>query len=218
MNLFITGTDTDVGKTYVTTLLVRALASRGDRVMPFKPIACGTREDALQLLEASGREDITVDDVNPVWFKSRAAPFAASMIEGGTIDVQALAAQAKRLAQQNDHLIVEGAGGWEVPVTADQAMSDFAALLGYPVLIVVNNKLGALNHTILTVRQVEAFDLKVAGLVLNHVQAERDAASISNRTVLEQFLACPILAELHFEEETIDLAAVEEAVRVVSKL
>jgi len=87
MNLFITGTDTDVGKTYVTSVIVRALAQRGDRVMPFKPIACGTREDAAQLLEASGRTDITVDDVNPVWFKSRAAPFAASLIEGGSIDV-----------------------------------------------------------------------------------------------------------------------------------
>lgn len=216
MNIFITGTDTDVGKTYVTSLLVRALAKRGDRVMPFKPIACGSREDAEQLLKASGRTDITVDDVNPVWFKSRAAPLAASLIEGRPIDVPSLAEQAKVLAQKNDHLIVEGAGGWEVPVTADQAMSDLAALLGYPVLIVVNNKLGALNHTILTVRQVEAFDLKVAGLVLNHVQAERDAASISNRVVLEQFLACPILAELHFEEETIDLSAIEEAVRLIA--
>ncbi|RFC48387.1 MAG: dethiobiotin synthetase [Verrucomicrobia bacterium] len=218
MNLFITGTDTDVGKTYVTTLIVRALAQRGDRVMPFKPIACGTREDAMQLLKASGRGDLTVDDVNPVWFKSRAAPFAASMIEGGSVDVVRLAERAKALATQNDHLIVEGAGGWEVPVTADQAMSDFAALLGYPVLVVVDNKLGALNHTILTVRQVEAFDLKVAGLVLNHVRPERDAASISNRVVLEQFLGCPIVAELHFEEESIDLAPVEEAVRLVSKL
>jgi dethiobiotin synthetase len=218
MNLFITGTDTDVGKTYVTTLIVRALAQRGDRVMPFKPIACGTREDATQLLEASGRTDITVDDINPVWFKSRAAPFAATMIEGGSIDVLNLAERAKVLAKENDHLIVEGAGGWEVPVTADQAMSDFAALLGYPVLIVVDNKLGALNHTILTVRQVEAFDLKVAGLVLNHVRPERDAASISNRVVLEQFLACPIVAELHFEDEAIDIASVEEAVRLVSKL
>jgi len=215
MNLFITGTDTDVGKTYVTSVIVRALAQRGDRVMPFKPIACGTREDAAQLLKASGRTDITVDDVNPVWFKSRAAPFAASLIEGGTIDVVKLAERAKILAQQNDHLIVEGAGGWEVPVTADQAMSDFAALLGYPVLIVVDNKLGALNHTILTVRQVEAFDLRVAGLVLNHARPERDAASISNRVVLEQFLACPIVAEIQFDEDSIDLAALEEAIRVV---
>jgi dethiobiotin synthetase len=216
MNLFITGTDTDVGKTYVTTLIVQALAKRGDKVMPFKPISCGAREDAAQLLKASGRTDITLDDVNPTWFKSRAAPFAASLIEGKGVNVSELADRAKALAEVNDHLIVEGAGGWEVPVTADQAMSDFAALLGYPVLIVVNNKLGALNHTILTVRQVEAFELKVAGLVLNHVQAERDAASISNRVVLEQFLACPILAELHFEEETIALAAIEEAVRSIS--
>jgi dethiobiotin synthetase len=216
MNLFITGTDTDVGKTYVTSLLVRALARRGDRVMPFKPVACGDRSDATQLLAASGRRDIGLDDVNPVWFKSRAAPYAASLIEGGTVDLPDLAARARKLAAENDHLVVEGAGGWEVPVTADQAMSDFAAMLGFPVIVVVDNKLGALNHTILTVRQVEAFDLRVAGLILNHVREERDAASISNRVVLETFLGCPILAELLHDEERIDLDVVEEAVRAVT--
>jgi len=93
-------------------------------------------------------------------------------------------------------VLVEGAGGWEVPLRADVMLSDFARDLGWPVVVVVRNQLGALNHTILTVRAIQAAGLACAGLVINHPADERDPASISNRAVLEDVLDVPVLAEV----------------------
>tara|TARA_R110002096_G_scaffold13623_11_gene48036 strand:- start:542 stop:1192 length:651 start_codon:yes stop_codon:yes gene_type:complete len=212
MNLFITGTNTGVGKTYVSSLICKALAARGDRVAPFKPIVCGERDDAQLLLAASGRDDLSLDQVNPLHFKSPVAPMTAAMIENREIDVDDLVRKARDLEADSDHLIVEGVGGWEVPISADLSMADFAAKLDYPVVVVVDNRLGALNHTILTVRSVEIFELSCLGLILNSTEESRDAASISNRVVLEQFLGSPILAELLFDQEEIDVTPLLELV------
>lgn len=210
MNLFITGTNTGVGKTYVTSLICKALAERGDRVAPYKPIVCGERDDASHLLAASGRDDLTLDQANPLHFKSPVSPMTAGMIENREIDVDALVEQARKLESDADHVIVEGVGGWEVPISADTSMADFAAKLDYPVVVVVDNRLGALNHTILTVRSVEIFELSCLGLILNSTEESRDAASISNRVVLEQFLGSPILAELLFDQEEIEIDSLLE--------
>ncbi len=212
MKLFITGTNTGVGKTYVSSLICKALAKRGDRVAPYKPIVCGDRDDPERLLAASGRKDLTLDQVNPLHFKSPVAPMAAAMIENREIDVDALVRQARALEADADHVIVEGVGGWEVPISADLSMADFAAKLDYPVIVVVDNKLGALNHTILTVRSVEIFELSCLGLVLNSTEESRDAASISNRVILEKFLGSPILAELLHDEEDFDLQPILDLV------
>ncbi|MEM1296123.1 MAG: dethiobiotin synthase, partial [Verrucomicrobiota bacterium] len=117
MNLFITGTNTGVGKTYVSTLICKALAERGDRVAPFKPIVCGERDDAERLLAASGRDGLTVDDVNPLHFKSPVSPMTASMIENREIEIDDLVQKARELEADSDHMIVEGVGGWEVPIS-----------------------------------------------------------------------------------------------------
>jgi dethiobiotin synthetase len=108
------------------------------------------------------------------------------------------------LAARFEDVLIEGAGGWEVPLTASETLADFAQSLGLPVVLVVNNRLGALNHTILTVRNIQARGLRCAGVILNHVGEERDAASISNRMVLERFLEVPILAEVMHGETEMD--------------
>lgn len=172
-----------------------------------KPVCCGDRDDARQLLEASGRDDLTLDEINPLWLKTPASPMAAALIENRQIDPDSLVESARRLLERADTLIVEGAGGWEVPITAKFTMADLAFGLGFPVIVVVDNKLGALNHTILTVRQIAARGLPCAGLVLNQVSDERDAASISNRVVLEQLLDVPILAELLHDADEIEFLA-----------
>lgn len=205
MNLFITGTDTGVGKTFVTALLTRALAARGEPVLALKPVCCGDRQDAELLRQASGRGDLSLDDINPCWLKTPAAPLTAALIECVTLSVPALAAQVRRHVHPERHLLVEGVGGWEVPLTPAESVASLAAELGFPVLVVVDNKLGALNHTLLTVRRIEAAGLPLAGLVLNHTRPMRDAASVSNRHILESILGLPVLADLLFEADAIDL-------------
>ena len=101
-------------------------------------------------------------------------------------------------------MLVEGIGGWEVPIATGYRVGDFAAELGLPVLLVVNNRLGALNHTILTAKAIAAAGLECAGILLNHVEDERDSASVSNRVILEQELEVPVLADILHGETAID--------------
>lgn len=200
---FITGTDTDAGKTYVTCLLLESLRRAGHRVAGYKPFVCGPRTDAHQLQDSSS-PGLTLDEVNPVWFKSPAAPFAASLLENKPVPLDVARAGFHHLAAGHRHVLVEGAGGWEAPLTESETLADFAQSLALPVIVVVNNRLGALNHTILTVRNIQARGLPCAGVILNYVHEERDAASISNRMVLERFLNVPVLAEVMHGETEID--------------
>lgn len=204
MKIFVTGTDTGVGKTYVCALLLEALRREGKLAAGFKPICCGGREDVDALLAASA-PGLTHDEINPVWLKSPLAPYSASLIENAPIDSGILRAAYDEIEQRFEHIVVEGVGGWEVPVTRDVLTSDFASEIGLPVVVVVDNKLGAMNHTILTVRAIRARGLRCAGLILNHVDEERDSASISNGAVLAEILEVPILLDLLHGEEEVSL-------------
>ncbi len=203
MHYFITGTDTDSGKTYVTCLLLEALRREGLNAVGYKPLACGDRVDAHALRQA-GEDTLTLEEINPVYLKVPASPFAAGLLENKAVDVEAARQGFFSLAVQYSHVLVEGAGGWEVPLTSSTSMADFAAALSIPIIVVVNNKLGCLNHTILTVRNIQARGLTCAGIILNYAQDERDLASISNRMVLEQFLNVPVLAEIMHGESQMD--------------
>lgn len=207
MHYFITGTDTDAGKTYVTCLLLEALKRAGRRAAGFKPFCCGDRGDAVQLLQASA-DDLSVDQINPVWLKVPAAPYTAALMENRQIDLGAIRAAFAHLAAGHDIVLVEGAGGWEVPVAPGITVADFAETLALPVVVVVNNKLGALNHALLTLKNIHARGMKCAGLILNHVRDERDPASISNRAVLAAFSDVPVIAEVMHGETEIDWPSV----------
>jgi dethiobiotin synthetase len=196
LKLFITGTSTEVGKTYVTRLLLQALGKLGLSATGFKPIACGDRTDAEGLAECSSPVPPSIDLVNPVFFKNPAAPMAASLIEATKVDIPAIKDAYQALAGQYEYVLVEGIGGWAVPISAEYSMADLAADLKLPVLVVVDNRLGAINHTVLTANAIKAMGLEVAGIVLNHVADERDAASISNRIILEQLLSPPFILDI----------------------
>jgi dethiobiotin synthetase len=204
VNHFITGTGTAVGKTYVTRLLLESLTRLKRTAVGFKPICCGDRDDAQTLRAASVPEPASLDAVNPVYFKSPAAPMAAALIENRPVDLAAIRDTYQNLAAQHDHILTEGAGGWEVPIAPGYFMSDLATELGAPVLLVVDNKLGALSDTILAANAIRARGLELAGLVLNHIAEERDAASISNRSLLEDILAPPLIIDLLHGETEID--------------
>ena len=102
-------------------------------------------------------------------------------------------------------VLAEGVGGWKVPCTADKTMADLAVELGWPVIVVVDNRLGALNHTLLTLESIASHGLSCAGLILNQPEEERDAASISNTAVLSQLVEAPILAEIMHDQDEIEL-------------
>jgi dethiobiotin synthetase len=203
MHYFITGTDTDAGKTYITCLLIEALRRAGHDAVGYKPFACGDRRDPLALQQASGGV-LAVEEINPVFLKVPASPYAAALLENRSVDVEAGRNGFYTLAAKHAHVLVEGAGGWEVPLAGKDTLADFAVALGLPVIVVVNNKLGCLNHTLLTVRSIQQRGLKCAGVILNHAHDERDAASISNRRVLENFLNVPVLADVMHGETEID--------------
>ena len=200
---FLTGTSTNVGKTYVAGLILRHWGAAGHRRAAFKPICCGDRADASALLEACGENNgQTLNDVNPLWYRFAAAPYAAALVENRPADLTQIRDQFARLQQSYDYLLVEGVGGWEVPISHDFTAADLAQEFNLPIVVVVDNCLGALNHTLLTAKNLRQRGLTCAGLVLNSIAEERDAASITNRGILEDILGLPILAELlHGETE-----------------
>jgi dethiobiotin synthetase len=194
VSYFVTGTDTGVGKTRFSCLLVEALRAEGIDAAGFKPVCCGDRDDAVLLAAASG--GLTADEVNPVWLKAPVAPLVAGMLENRPVDPADLIGKFRSFACEHRLVVVEGAGGWRVPLAEGYDMADLAADLGLPVIVVVGNRLGALNHTILTVDAIRAKGLPIAGLVINHLADELDTAAITNKGMIEQLTGVPILAEI----------------------
>jgi dethiobiotin synthetase len=200
MSLFVTGTDTDVGKTWVSAALVKAWREAGVDAVGMKPIACGDRTDA-ELLHAASGGALGIDEVNPVWLRPAVAPYTASMIEERVVDLALIRESYARLRARHTSIVVEGAGGWMVPILRDYAVADLAAELGLPVLVVAANRLGVLNHALLTVDAILSRGLRCAGVVLNGVTptVADDAAQVTNAGILEELLAgrnVPLLGEV----------------------
>ena len=195
MSLFVTGTDTGVGKTHNVVQLLRLLRASGLRCAGMKPICCGDRSDA-ELLLAQSSESLTIDQINPVWLRTPAAPLTAAKIENREISVPSLLLAFTALQAQVDLVLVEGVGGWSVPITAEYFMSDLAVALGLPVLVIAQNKLGCINHTLLTLEAIRNRGLKCVGVVLNELSGLADIATVTNAEVLAQLCGVPILSGL----------------------
>ena len=207
VNLFLTGTDTNVGKTYVAALLVRALRHEGRDCVGLKPICCGGREDAEALYEAAGGA-IPLNEINPVWLRTPAAPYTAAVVENRSIDLMLIREAFTRARAAHESLIVEGVGGWRVPIARDYFVGDLAAEFGLPVAIVVANKLGAINHALLTVESVLSRGLPCAGLIMNRVSPEDDVATETNRSMLEELTGLPILADIAYGQLTLPTGSI----------
>jgi len=200
MSLFVTATDTDAGKTYVSCLILKALRSEGIDAVGYKPICCGDRNDAVHLAEASG--GIDVEEVNPIWLKTPAAPHVAATFEGVEISKCTLIDCFESLATKHEVVIVEGVGGWMVPITEEYMLGDFAKELNLPAVLVVKNVLGALNHTLLTVESMRKRGVEPAGYVFNTIDDEQDTARITNKGIVEQVSGVEVLTDvIHAQEE-----------------
>lgn len=201
---FITGTDTGCGKTEVTLALIHLLRERGERVLGMKPIASGCvptpeglrNDDAQRILDA-GYQPVSYREINPCPFEPAIAPHLAAAQLGETIRFDPLAAAFRALAQQADRVVVEGVGGWRVPLGPDGAVSELAARLALPVILVVGLKLGCINHALLTAEAIVADGLELAGWVANRVDP-RMAAADGNLATLERMLTAPCLGRLPY--------------------
>ena len=192
--IFITGTDTGVGKTYFTSLFTRALRKKSIPAIPLKPISAGDRTDSILLSEATGGE-ISPIEINPVHFSAPLSPYAASMVEGRPFPWGILRERMEKLAQNyQGPFLVEGAGGWRVPLDSSLGIREWAQELSLPVVVVARNSLGTLNHTLLTVDSIRQSNLPLLGVVLNDTTPKPDDSSITNPALLEQLTRLPVLS------------------------
>lgn len=206
--LFITGTDTDAGKTYVSSLILRALKAEGVDVMGYKPICCGDRNDAVEFADACGlsaEDEAAMNAINPLWMKTPAAPHVAAMFENTPIEKQALLDGYANLTNKHECVITEGVGGWLVPIHGmDFCVADLAVAIGDPVLLVVGNKLGALNHTLLTVEAMRSRGVEPAGLIFNNLVDELDTATITNKGIVEDMCGVEVLTDVISGQQEIE--------------
>jgi dethiobiotin synthetase len=196
--VFVTGTDTGVGKTVVAAGVAALLRSRGLNVGVMKPVAAGGQGDAEVLRRAAGADD-GLDLINPVNLRHPLSPNVAAQVEGVEIDVARIERAARQLARRHDLLIVEGAGGLLVPVRDNFNMADLALTLGLPLLIVARRGLGTINHTLMTVECAQTRGLAVAGVVYNDaVRIEEGTAERTNPEVIERLTGVPCLGLVPF--------------------
>jgi len=200
--VFITGTDTGVGKTVIACGLVRALREEGVRVSVMKPVASGSfatpgglrNPDALALIEAAAHSrPEPYEDVNPYCFEAPISPHIAAKEAVVDVDIGKIRQILDRLVGGADWVVVEGAGGWLAPISERQMMADLARALALPVLIVVGLKLGCLNHAQLTRLAVKSHGVPLAGWVANAVDPHMSHAE-ANLDSLERLLGEPPLA------------------------
>ncbi len=203
--LFITGTDTGVGKTAVTAGLAAFCRQAGVDVGVMKPVATGVppsgvSEDAAWLARASGATE-TARDINPVRYRAPLAPYVAARLSGSPLAWGPLLRACERLASRHALTLVEGIGGLLVPLTRRRTVLDLMCELRMPVVVVARLRLGTLNHTSLTVRQARAAGVRVAGVVLNGSEppARRAGERLAERTnphILRELLPVPVLGVL----------------------
>ena len=191
--IFITGTDTGVGKTVLAAAVCAALAKRGDKVAAFKPVVTGTdeepdgwpRDHELLARVATIRQEPS--DVSPLSFGPAVSPHLAAEMAGESIEPHELAAAARSAGDNSDVLVCEGVGGLLVPLTPGYLVRDLAVELDLPVVIAARTGLGTINHTLLTIEAARAVGLDVAAVVMTPWPGDPDKTVRSNKETIERF-------------------------------
>jgi dethiobiotin synthetase len=202
---FVTGTDTDVGKTLISCALLHALRNAGKTVLGMKPVAAGCERQAqgllcsdVEALRKASSLEVPIEWVNPYAFLPAIAPHVAADEEGVVIDLERIRKAYFALAEHADVVVVEGVGGFKVPLNAQQDSADLAQLLGLPVILVVGMRLGCLNHALLTSDAIRAKGLRLAGWVANRIDSQM-AGFNSNLDALQQRLGAPLLGVVDYD-------------------
>lgn len=202
---FITGTDTEIGKTHSAVALTRHWQAQGRRVLAMKPVASGCEirddgswwnDDVARLSAATGQQDLAL--MNPYRFLPPVSPHIAAREAGQLISLEVIAAHYQKLAEEADVVLVEAAGGWLAPLTDELCMEDMARRLALPVILVVGMRLGCINHALLTARAIRCAGLTLAGWVANRVVPDQLAYE-DNLATLKAAIPAPMLLEIPYQ-------------------
>ena len=212
---FVVGTDTNVGKTYVASALLRHFVANGKSALGMKPIASGcefseygiwagqlVNDDVVALYEA-GNVPAPLELINPYHFAPAIAPHIAAQKVGVDIDLELVARSYHTLAGMADVVVVEGAGGFFVPLNDAQTLADLAVKLNLPIILVVGMRLGCINHALLTVEAIKARGLTLAGWVANRIDPDMPMFE-ENLASLRQRIEAPCLSVVGWQEEAKD--------------
>lgn len=220
----ITATDTHAGKTIVTAGLLKSLTQQGYRTLGFKPVASGCQiteqglrnEDALALMQASSIK-LDYTEVNPYAFEAAIAPHIAAALAGIEINPEWIVASIRDQQGKADYVLVEGVGGWLVPLNPEQTLADLARLLDYKIILVVAMRLGCINHALLTAQAIEQSGLVLAGWIANAGRQSEEMLHLKeNITSLKKRLTAPFLGCL--PDLTLDNQAFSACIEIDSLL
>lgn len=216
--VFVTGTDTGIGKTWCSVGLLEALAARGLRVAGLKPVAAGAvqtragwRNDDALALQAAASVPLPYEQVNPLCLPEPCSPHLAARAAGRRIDLDTLAAHCERVAFDCDWLLVEGAGGWLAPLTDEETIADLAQRLDLPVLLVVGMRLGCLNHAQLAWQAIGRDGCRRAGWIANVIDPATARLDEQIETLTRRLGCAPLAALAHGLEPAARRAALSAA-------
>lgn len=205
--LFITGTDTGVGKTYFTSLLARQLIQRGYSVGAYKPVCSGAEPgisewpDVNALAAAIGHR-FPMELICPQRFHAPLAPPVAAALEGKSVNSRQLRSACADWEGRVEILLVEGVGGWMCPLTNNETIADLARDLGFPVLVVSANRLGMISQTLLTLQSIKFSGLPTVGAVVNSVSPEDDGTGTTNMRMLKELTNVPLFGPISWGNES----------------
>lgn len=220
---FVTGTDTEVGKTYVSALLLQAASSIGLSAVGYKPVSAGcefingewSNEDARALREASSIQ-VSLREINPIALTPPIAPHIAARHARVEITQQGIVDGFQHLADmQPDFMLMEGAGGWRLPLSSSLWMPDVVSSLNLDVIVVVGMRLGCLNHAMLTVDAIKRDGLTVKGWVANQLSADMRVYQ-ENLDTLKEAIDAPLIAEVPFDSSAEALTRVIQGMDILS--
>ena len=213
---FITGTDTEIGKTFVSSLLIKLLTEEGLKVIGMKPIASGAKkidgglknDDALSLIDASN-VNVDYEKINPYVFEPAISPHLAAEDAGVEIDLKKIKSNFVELEKKSDVVIVEGVGGWFAPLSLHTTVADLAEELNQPIILVVGLRLGCLNHALLTAQAIRQSELSIAGWVANYVEKDFSVAEKNIETIKHFLNDFPFLGTVSHQSNSNKQSSIE---------
>ena len=215
--IFVTGTDTGVGKTLVTALLLQHLRQSGVNALAMKPFCSGGRGD-VEMIQALQKGALTDEEANPFYFREPVAPLVAARKHRRRISLREVIASIRRVERKCERLVVEGAGGLLVPLGEGFTVADVIAKLCCDVLVVARNQLGTINHTLLTVEVLRQYGQHSVKILLS-AEMERDDSALTNKKILAELLApTPVWSLCSLSENAMQSGAVKTNAKKMKKV
>lgn len=199
--LFITGTDTEIGKTAFTAGLANVLKQEGHNVGVMKPVAAGSRADA-EILKQSARVSDSLEEINPIYLGEPLSPNVAAQRATQILHIDHITKAYKTLAQRHDLMLIEGVGGLLVPIQDHFSVADLIALLNVPIIIVSRAALGTINHTLLTIEAAQKRNLNILGVIYNAISdTTHDIAAQTSPEIITRLTQIPSLGTLPYDPQ-----------------